>query len=106
MHRIPGRVMRMDPEQKKMYRELQKTLRKIQIVLYELDPTLVDSQHRWRRMGRQFGQGVIKGLGGAVGFTILGAIVMAILTSLAAHNIPVIGDFIARIVEIVNATAK
>ena len=67
MHRIPGRVMRMDPEQKKMYRELQKTLRKIQIVLYELDPTLVDSQHRWRRIGRQFGQGVIKGLGGAVG---------------------------------------
>ncbi len=42
------------------------------------------------------GQGVIKGLGGAVGFTILGAIVMAILTSLAAHNIPVIGDFIAK----------
>ena len=52
MHRIPGRVMRMDPEQKKMYRELQKTLRKIQIVLYELDPTLVDSQHRWRRIGK------------------------------------------------------
>lgn len=96
----------MDPEQKKMYRELQKTLRKIQLVLYELDPTLVDSQHRWRRIGRQFGQGVIKGLGGAVGFTILGAIVMAILTSLAAQNIPVIGDFIAKIIEIVNATAK
>ena len=96
----------MDPELKKMYREMLYTLRKIQIILYELDPSLVDSHNRWRRIRRQFGQGVIKGLGGAVGFTILGAIVMAILTSLAAHNIPVIGGFIARIVEIVNTMTK
>ena len=96
----------MDPEEKKMYRELQRTLRQIQVTLYELDPTLVDSHRRWARIRRLFGQGLIKGLGGAVGFTILGALVMAILTSLAAHNIPVIGDFIARIIEIVNASAR
>lgn len=96
----------MQPEERRMIKELQKTLWKIQITLNELDPTLLDSGHRWRRMRRLFAQGLIKGLGGAVGFTILGAVVMAILTSLATHNIPVIGHFIAKIIEIVNAVPK
>lgn len=49
----------------------------------------------------QFMGGVARGLGMAVGFTILGAILVLILQDLAAHNLPVIGDVLAQIVSIV-----
>lgn len=49
----------------------------------------------------QFLGGVARGLGMAVGFTILGAILVLILQDLAAHNLPLIGDALAKIVSIV-----
>lgn len=45
--------------------------------------------------------GVARGVGMAVGFTILGAILVLILQDLAKHNLPVIGDALAQIVSIV-----
>ncbi len=45
--------------------------------------------------------GIARGLGFAVGATILGAVVLAILFKLADLNIPGIGFFIAKIVKIV-----
>ena len=46
--------------------------------------------------------GLAKGFGSAVGFTILGALVIYILRNIAMANLPVIGDFIAKIVNIVD----
>jgi len=46
--------------------------------------------------------GVLRGLGTAVGFTILGAAVIYFLQQLAYRNLPVIGDFIAEIIRIVD----
>ena len=43
--------------------------------------------------------GVFRGLGISVGFTILGAIVIMILTKLASINLPLIGELIAEIVR-------
>lgn len=46
--------------------------------------------------------GLIRGLGIAVGFTILGALVIYFLRKLVVLNLPLIGDFIAEIVKIVS----
>lgn len=49
----------------------------------------------------QFIGGLARGLGTAVGFTILGAVVILILQNLAARNLPLIGDFLAKLVSLV-----
>ncbi len=56
---------------------------------------------RKRLMRSHFLGGVARGLGMAVGFTILGAILVIVLQRLASRNLPVIGDFLAQIVSIV-----
>jgi len=48
-----------------------------------------------------FVAGLVRGFGMAVGFTLLGALTLYILTRLANENLPIIGDFIAEIVKIV-----
>ncbi|OIQ62034.1 hypothetical protein MTCOM_08000 [Moorella thermoacetica] len=59
----------------------------------------------YRRPGRllylNFAAGIARGLGIAVGFTILGAIVIYIIRELALLNLPVIGKLIAEIVRMV-----
>ena len=50
-----------------------------------------------------FISGIARGLGIAVGFAILGAVIVLILQRLAVLNLPVIGDFIADLVKIVQA---
>lgn len=48
-----------------------------------------------------FISGLARGLGVAVGATVLGALVLMLLFRLADLNVPVIGFFIAKIVKIV-----
>ncbi len=48
-----------------------------------------------------FWAGVYRGFGMAIGFTILAGIVIYVLQEIITLNIPVIGDFIAEIVKIV-----
>ena len=45
--------------------------------------------------------GMAKGIGIGIGFTILAAILLIILQKIVTLNIPVIGDYISDIVEIV-----
>lgn len=56
---------------------------------------------RKRMVRNQFLGGVARGVGMAVGFTILGAILVIFLQRLAQRNLPVIGEFLAQIVTIV-----
>ena len=58
-------------------------------------------ENRRRFLLMQFLGGVARGLGTAVGFTILGAVLVMLLQGLAQRNLPVIGDFLAEIVTIV-----
>ncbi len=59
----------------------------------------LDDRPRFYRM--QFLGGIVRGLGTAIGFTILGAVLVWLLQGLAQRNLPVIGDFLADIVSVV-----
>lgn len=54
-----------------------------------------------RLMYINFIAGLARGVGIAVGFTILGAVVLYFLRMLVMLNLPLIGDFIAEIVRMV-----
>ena len=56
---------------------------------------------RRRMFWSHFWGGVVRGLGMAVGFTILSAILVLILQDLARRNLPLIGDALAEIVNVV-----
>lgn len=56
---------------------------------------------RKRLFWTSFFSGVARGVGMAVGFTILGAVLVLILQDLARHNLPLIGDALAQIVSVV-----
>ena len=59
----------------------------------------LEDKRRFCRM--QLLGGVMRGLGTAIGFTILGAVLVWLLQGLAQRNLPVIGDFLAEIVGLV-----
>lgn len=62
----------------------------------------VDLMQKPRRMiFLNFISGVAKGFGFAVGFTILGAILIYILQKMVVLNLPVISDIIAEMVKLV-----
>ena len=56
---------------------------------------------RKRLFWTNFWGGVARGVGMAVGFTILGALLVLILRDLAQRNLPLIGDMLAEIVAVV-----
>ena len=56
---------------------------------------------RRRRLLDAFWQGVARGLGIMVGFSVLGAAVLFILQDLARRNLPGISNFVAQVVALV-----
>lgn len=58
-------------------------------------------EDRRRMFWSNFWGGVARGVGMAVGFTILGAMIVLMLRDLAQRNLPLIGDTLAEIVGIV-----
>ena len=56
---------------------------------------------RKRQFRVNFMAGVARGLGAAVGFSVLGALMLAILRQLITANVPVIGGFLADVVRMV-----
>ncbi|MDD3335076.1 MAG: DUF5665 domain-containing protein [Eubacteriales bacterium] len=61
---------------------------------------------RKRLFWTNFWGGLARGVGMAVGFTILGAVLILVLQDLAKHNLPVIGDFLAQIVSVVQKSQQ
>lgn len=59
-----------------------------------------------KMLATNFLAGIARGLGMAVGFTILGALLLYVLRQLVLLNLPLIGDFIADIVELVNDSMR
>ncbi len=55
----------------------------------------------WRLLKVNFWSGVVRGFGMAIGFTILAAIVLYAMQQLVLLNTPLIGNFIADLVNIV-----
>lgn len=63
--------------------------------------------HNWRkRLFFDFLSGIARGLGFSVGFTILGAALIYVLRNIALSNLPVIGQFLAELVRIVENNLK
>ena len=56
---------------------------------------------RKRMLWSNFWGGMARGVGMAVGFTILGAVLVLVLRDLAQRNLPLIGDALAEIVNVV-----
>ena len=54
-----------------------------------------------RRLRDAFFQGVARGLGVMIGFSVLGAVLLYLLQDLARRNLPGISDFVARVVYLV-----
>ena len=62
----------------------------------------VEMLHDPKRLVRiNFLAGLARGLGMAVGFTLLGALVIYLLQKVVLLNMPVISDFIAQLVRLV-----
>lgn len=57
--------------------------------------------NRKRLIYINFIQGLARGFGMAIGFTLLGALFLYFLQQIIKLNLPLIGDFIAQIVKIV-----
>lgn len=58
---------------------------------------------RKRILRNSFLLGIARGLGSAIGFTILGAVLWSILKSVAESSIPLLGEFISEIVRFVES---
>lgn len=55
----------------------------------------------WKLMWLNFLAGLARGVGIAIGGTLLAALLFILLSQLAILNLPIIGDFIAKLVKIV-----
>ena len=53
-----------------------------------------------------FWSGIARGVGMAIGFTFLGAILILILQDLARHNLPLIGEFLDEIMKVVQNSIR
>ena len=53
---------------------------------------------------RNFTSGIFKGIGIGIGVTLITAILLILLQKIVALNIPVIGEFIADIIDIVQSS--
>lgn len=63
-------------------------------------------EKNWKkRLLMQFVGGIARGLGTAVGFTLLGALVVWLLQGLVQRNLPIIGDFLTQLLNLVEGKA-
>jgi len=83
-------------ELKQKVRQLSVAMEKMRLAEYV---TLLERPYRLLYIN--FLTGIARGLGIAVGFTILGAVVVLVLQRLVMLNLPLVGDFIAEIVRAV-----
>jgi len=68
-----------------------------------LDEYVEYVSNRKRLIWQNIAYGILRGFGFTIGFSVLGAVAAMILSSLAANNIPVIGDFLAEVVHAIEA---
>lgn len=93
------------PVQTELLHSLQDKITRLTINLEKMKlAEYVDLLHNTPRLlWVNFISGIARGLGIAIGFAILGAVVMLILRKMVTLNLPLVGNFIADIVDIVQA---
>jgi len=68
-----------------------------------LDDYLEYVSNRRRMLLHNLFYGIARGLGFAVGFTVLGALVIVLLKNVVLENIPIISDFFAEVIHAIEA---
>jgi len=63
------------------------------------------TQNRKRMFWNSVLLGIARGLGAAIGFSILGALLWYVLQEAARSSIPILGEFVSEIVKIVEKNA-
>lgn len=71
-----------------------------------LDEYLDRVTNRRRMIWENLFYGMLRGVGYAIGFTVLGALVVVILGRLASNNVPVLGEFLAEVLAEVEACRR
>lgn len=86
--------------------ELDFLIRRLEQLTRRMEQMRIDEYlryaHDWKkRLSVDFLSGIARGLGFSVGFSILGALLLYLLRNAALANLPVIGQFLAELVRIV-----
>lgn len=81
-------------------------LRRLERMIQRMEALHLDAflrhVHDWRRrLLFDFLSGIARGIGFSIGFSILGALLLYLLRNIALSNLPVIGEFLAQLVRIV-----
>lgn len=66
-----------------------------------LDEYVRYESDRKRRLLDAFYQGILRGIGAMIGFAVLGAVLVFLLQRIAENNLPIISDFVAKIIKLV-----
>jgi len=93
----------MDEEDKKTLERFNSQIKMLAVYIerWRLDDFMELIDEPFRLLYVNFAAGLARGLGMAVGFTLLGALFLYFLFLIAELNLPLIGEFIARVVRIV-----
>lgn len=94
-------IMITDEDKNKIMKKLDELSERIQGITIAEYVEMIRSPRRMILIN--FISGLARGFGIAIGATVLGAIFLLFLFKLAQLNLPVIGEFIARIVMIVQS---
>lgn len=91
----------MDP-----WSNLDSIIRRLERLAQRIDLLRLDAYLRyvsnWKKLFFfEFLSGIVRGVGFSIGFSILGALLLYILRNIALTNLPVIGQFLAELVRIV-----
>ncbi len=95
-------------EENEIKRRLSLIEKTLQSITYKLERSHFNDYIEYvsnekRIIKRAFFIGMLKGLGTAIGFSLIGAIIIYILNLLARSNLPYIADFISEIIEIIES---
>lgn len=77
---------------------MEEYVRAILTLLGRIDGRQAD---RKNRLLNAFLEGVMKGLGTTIGFAVVGTVLIYLLQSIARANLPLISDFLAEVITLV-----
>ena len=84
-----------------MEEQLEKRLERVISVLerMRLDEYVEYVSNRKRMVRQNILYGMLRGLGFTIGFSVRGALVLVLLSKLVVENIPLIGGFLAEVID-------
>ena len=90
-------------QRKKIQKQLEEMNRKLEAIKFNEYVELMGNTRKL--LWKNFMAGIFKGIGSAIGFTILGAVVLFLLQKIVLLNIPIIGKYLKDILDIVETSS-